>query len=279
MTGDDFCDFMMSYFSPTCYTGFGPGPTGFYQVFGTIFAEIEKKEVIADNKVNYPSFGKEDDDYEKVLHFYHIWSRFSTCRSFAAADVWDPSEANLFHLSHAKAYSRPQRRAMEKENAHARDEARQQYNTTVVKLVATCRESDPRYGKAVEMRKEEEKRREEEKKRRREEEKKKREEELLAKMDACVTKVRMMRRCEEKTESKERVFRLDDSVNEATGTENLYECVACNKVFKSEKQMQNHENILWVEGGGLNGSEQEAFDDGRGAAAGAGEGGAGADPP
>ena len=47
--------------------------------------------------------------------------------------------------------------------------------------------------------------------------------------------------------STERAFRLDDSVNEETGTANLYECVACNKVFKSEKQMKNHETIL-VEG-------------------------------
>lgn len=244
MDGDDYCDFMMAYFSPTCYKDFGPGPTGFYQVFETIFAEIKKKEENTDKQMNYPSFGKEDDDYEKVLHFYHIWSRFSSCRSFAAADVYNPTFVNLFHLSHTKDYSRLQRRAMERENARIRDEVRQQYNSTVIKLVAMCRDSDPRYKTAVEKKKEEEKRKEEEKKQRQAEEKRKRTEELLAKMETCVTKVRLMRGSDAKTVSTERAFKLDDSVNEATGTENLYECVACNKVFKSEKQMQNHENIL-----------------------------------
>ena len=187
MDGDDYCSFMMAYFSPTCYTDFGPGPTGFYQVFETIFAEIEKKEKIADKQANYPSFGKEDDDYEKVLHFYRIWSCFSTRRSFAAADMYNPSEVPISILSHLQAYNRFQRRAMEKENARIRDEARQQYNTTVLKLVEMCRGLDPRYKTAVEKRKEEEVRQEEEKKRRREEEKRKREEELLSKMATCVT--------------------------------------------------------------------------------------------
>lgn len=85
----------------------------------------------------------------------------------------------------------------------------------------------------------------------------------------------MWERSEAKTVSTERAFKLDDSVNEATGTENLYECVACNKVFKSEKQMRNHENILARRSWRLNGREQEAFGCRGGAAEGAGAGGAG----
>ena len=47
-----------------------------------------------------------------------------------------------------------------------------------------------------------------------------------------------------KTEDAERAFKLDDTVNEETGTWNLYECVVCQKVFKKESQLRNHEHIL-----------------------------------
>ena len=70
---------------------------------------------------------------------------------------------------------------MEKENSRSREEARQQYNTTVLKLVELCKRLDPRYKKALEMKKEKEEKLEEEKRRR--------EEELLAKMETCVTEV------------------------------------------------------------------------------------------
>ncbi len=33
-------------------------------------------------------------------------------------------------------------------------------------------------------------------------------------------------------------------MNEETGTWNLYECVVCQKVFKKESQLRNHEHIL-----------------------------------
>ena len=49
--------------------------------------------------------------------------------------------------------------------------------------------------------------------------------------------------CEWETEDAERVFKLDDTVNEETGTWNLYECVVCQKVFKKESQLRNHEHI------------------------------------
>ena len=45
---------------------------------------------------------------------------------------------------------------MEKENSRSREEARQQYNTTVLKLVELCKRLDPRYKKALEMKKEKE---------------------------------------------------------------------------------------------------------------------------
>ena len=81
------------------------------------------------------------------------------------------------------------RRAMEKENNKNRDDARKQYNQTVLKLVDMCKKLDPRYNSAVKQRQEEMAKKEEEKKQRLLEEKRRREEELKASMATCVTEV------------------------------------------------------------------------------------------
>ena len=44
MESDDFCAFMMPYFSPSAFTGYGDDEKGFYQVYQNIFSMILKKE-------------------------------------------------------------------------------------------------------------------------------------------------------------------------------------------------------------------------------------------
>ena len=44
MDGDDFCEFIMSYFSPTAFNGFGVDRRGFYSVYTEAFEEILKRE-------------------------------------------------------------------------------------------------------------------------------------------------------------------------------------------------------------------------------------------
>lgn len=145
-----------------------------------------------------------------------------------------------------QALNRYMRRAMEKENNRNRDDARKQYNQTVLKLVDMCKKMDPRYAEAARKRQEETERKEAEKKIRLEEEKRRREEEMLSKMETCVTQVNIsLYYFNQQTEDAERAFTLDDTVYEETGTNNLYECVVCKKVFKSETQMKNHENIFF----------------------------------
>ena len=78
---------------------------------------------------------------------------------------------------------------MEKENSKNRDDARKQYNQTVLKLVEMCKRMDPRYTEAVKKRQEENQRKEGERERRREEEKRRRDEEMKEKMKTCVTQV------------------------------------------------------------------------------------------
>lgn len=78
---------------------------------------------------------------------------------------------------------------MEKENSRKREDARKQYNQTVLRLVEMCKKFDPRYADAVKKRQEEELQREEDKKKRQEEERRRREEELKEKMQTSVTEV------------------------------------------------------------------------------------------
>ena len=44
MDANDFCAFMMPYFSPTAFSGFKNDRKGFYSVYGEVFSEIAKKE-------------------------------------------------------------------------------------------------------------------------------------------------------------------------------------------------------------------------------------------
>lgn len=44
MNADDFCAFMMPYFSPMAFFGFGDDENGFYSVFSKVFSEILTKE-------------------------------------------------------------------------------------------------------------------------------------------------------------------------------------------------------------------------------------------
>ncbi|KAK8806751.1 hypothetical protein WA588_005553, partial [Blastocystis sp. NMH] len=221
MNADDFCAFMMPYFSPMAFFGFGDDANGFYSVFSRVFSEILAKERQSDKSVHLPSFGSSMTTAADVLLFYRVWSSFVTCRSFASADVHNVREAPNRYV----------RRAMEKENNKSRDDSRKQYNAVVLRLVETCKKQDPRYQEAIKSEKEQRERREAEQRERQKEAKLRREEELRGKMQTGVTQ----------TEDAERAFKLDDTVNEETGTWNLYECVVCQKVFKKESQLRNHE--------------------------------------
>ncbi len=44
MESDDFCAFIMPFFSASAFTGYGDDEKGFYQVYQNIFSMILKKE-------------------------------------------------------------------------------------------------------------------------------------------------------------------------------------------------------------------------------------------
>ena len=44
MDADDFCAFMMPFFNPMAFSGFGDDSEGFYSVYSRVFSEILEKE-------------------------------------------------------------------------------------------------------------------------------------------------------------------------------------------------------------------------------------------
>lgn len=107
-SSNDFCEFMMPFFSPAAFSGFGEDPKGFYCVYRNAFDSILKKEQYrflfvfisrsVDKSIYYPSFGSSSDSFDSVLQFYSSWGSFITRRSFAAADQYNTTQ--VYVISH-----------------------------------------------------------------------------------------------------------------------------------------------------------------------------------
>ncbi|GME86511.1 unnamed protein product [Ambrosiozyma monospora] len=170
--------------------------------------------------------------------FYKVWSGFQTVKTFAWCDEYRYSAAP----------DRRTRRLMEKENKKAREQARKEYNEAVRKLVSFIKKKDPRTDPAIQKKYEQEKLKKqqaelkEQAKREKKERQRQREQfeeqewqsvdpDELAEIEAQLHKIYE----EEKMLNGENSD--DDSVNE-----DFYECIICDKTFKSEKQFKAHEN-------------------------------------
>ena len=118
------------FFSSSAYSGFGDDPQGFYAVYAGVFCGIDRDERAYGEpplpKETAPEFGTAAADWQGVRLFYGHWESFSTRRSCAGADMYDTREAP----------NRQVRRAMEKENARARSEAKRQLSECVRNLLA-----------------------------------------------------------------------------------------------------------------------------------------------
>ncbi|OXB66711.1 hypothetical protein ASZ78_013102 [Callipepla squamata] len=198
----------------------------------------------------FPMFGYSHSDYDTVVHpFYAYWQSFCTQKNFAWKEEYDTRQAS----------NRWEKRAMEKENKKTRDKAKKERNELVRQLVAFIRKRDRRvqaHRKLVEeqnaekLRKAEEIRRQQKLKQAKLAEQYKEQswitmsdlEKELKEMEAQYEKefgdgsdaeVEM-----EEQETKE--DKLSDVAEEVEYADDLY-CPACDKLFKTEKAMKNHE--------------------------------------
>ncbi|XP_075397041.1 dnaJ homolog subfamily C member 21 [Tenrec ecaudatus] len=250
---DDSLD-LLHYFTVTCYSGYGDDEKGFYTVYRNVFEMIAKEElesVLEEDKEDSPSFGDSQSDYDTVVHpFYAHWQSFCTQKNFAWKEEYDTRQAA----------NRWEKRAMEKENKKIRDKARREKNELVRQLVAFIRKRDKRvqaHRKLVEeqnaekVRKAEEMRRQQKLKQAKLAEQYKEQswmtvadlEKELREMEARYGKEFGDGSEEDEMEEQEPRDGQEGKDSEEEGTDlfdDLY-CPACDKSFKTEKAMRNHE--------------------------------------
>ncbi|KAG0280609.1 hypothetical protein BGZ95_009451 [Linnemannia exigua] len=226
---------LMKYFSTSVYKGFQDNNAGFFTVYRTVFEKLaqEEAEALANDrsedsanvKLHFPSFGcstttYDDNSDSDVKQFYNAWLTFSSQKSFSWCDKYRLSEAP----------DRRIRRAMEKENKKFRDAARKEFNDTVLSLASYVRKRDPRFLAYQEQQKQKQKQVQADLKARIEREK----EALRAKaeqfQEQAWAKVQ-----DDEDESE------DGSDNDEDDFDQEFECIICDKFFKSERQWKNHE--------------------------------------
>ena len=202
---------------------FTDSPTGFFGYLRDIFAQLAKEEEVAADWegldiVNYPPFGHKDDEYNDVVKtFYAVWAGFSTKKTFAWMDMYRLNEAP----------DRRVRRLMEKENQKRRDQGIREFNDAVRVLVAFVRKRDPRYTPSTLSEADRQK----------------------ALRDAAAAQAARSRAANEAkfndvvpewTKTRESEEMVESEESEEIEEEH-FECVACHKIFKSERQFDAHE--------------------------------------
>jgi DnaJ homolog subfamily A member 5 len=203
---------------------------GFYGGLQEFFAQLNKEEDIACrwenlDPVDYPDFGQKADIYEDVVRpFYAAWTGFATKKSFSWKDQYKLSDAP----------DRRIRRLMEKENKKLRDEAVQEYNDSVRSLVAFVRKRDPRVANNQKSEAERQKILRDAAAAQAARSKAQRDAQLRNAL-SDFTAVPDWAQSREKDEH-EGGFSSESEIEE-----HEYECVVCDKTFKSEAQFKAHE--------------------------------------
>jgi len=226
---------LWKFFSVSCFEGFGDDEKSFFRIYSGVFnsiVEIEKESGIG--KVgDFPSLGTSKSSREEVLVFYAFWEAFSSKLSFGWMDQFNPNEGE----------NRWQKRTIEKENLKLRSSAKKDYDQLVQRLVQFVKKRDIRVLAIIRERQEVKERKEEE--RRREVERKKAERRAAREGWEDQLKEREQEIQAEEEARGSKIYRLadEDLDEEDENKEQLvWQCVACSKNFKSQKQLANHEN-------------------------------------
>ncbi|KAJ5772037.1 Heat shock protein DnaJ N-terminal [Penicillium odoratum] len=211
---------IFSKFSPRM--DFSDVSTGFFGGLREQFTQLALEERLACqldglDMVEYPSFGGRDDSFETVVRpFYAAWAGFSTRKSFAWKDTYRYSEAP----------DRRVRRLMEKENRQLREEGIREFNDAVRSLVAFVKKRDPRYKANAQSEAQ-------------------RQETLRQSAAAQAARSRAINQARMRDHvvpewARSEEPEIDEEESEESEIEN-FECVACNKTFKSQNQFEAHE--------------------------------------
>jgi len=239
--GDDYVDDsvdLMHYFNPGVYCGFGDDEDGFYSVFRNLFRKIseEDERFVKDDESDYdpPEFGTSGSSFEEVVKpFYNFWLGYFTKKSYVWIEKYDTRLAP----------NRPTQRLMEKENKKAREAHKKKRNEEVRALVAFIRKRDKRvqaYRKDLERKQKEQqeknKERQAELKREKLEKMKGYQEQDWMAFDNMTNQLNDI-----ESHFDKQFGRRNGEVDSSDEDLDHFYCIACDKTFKSDKALANHE--------------------------------------
>jgi len=215
---------LFQFFSSSAFSGYSDLPQGFYTVYNGIFAKLAKQEHDAADEqgkgaCDWPDFGTSTSAHSVVTAFYANWATFSSCKAFSWADQYNP----------ASAPNRQIRRRMEEENKKSRKAARKEYIDTVRELVSFVKKRDKRLIAIQQAEATKKAEREAAESARRRQEREARQKQASSYVDADWIRA-----------SEEALYSSSEEELEVIEEEEFY-CVACEKSFKSSKQLENHE--------------------------------------
>ncbi|KAM9957865.1 hypothetical protein ACTFIW_012838 [Dictyostelium discoideum] len=229
--GDDDDDEinLWPYFNTSIFTSFNDNDeTGFFKIYSRIFEIIDKieegEETVNEYHHHPPKFGDSTTPIAEVLKFYSFWKDFVTKKKFTSSD--------LYHLSDAP--NRQIKRLMEKENQKERSKARSAYNERVRHLASFIYNHDKRIT-------------EYQKKCLEETERKQREAAIQKQLDEEERQKQIKKFKEEKQREyqlakQQGLYKDDDDNLYQDNSNNSNFCIICDKAFKSEGQLENHQN-------------------------------------
>lgn len=238
--GDNYVDDglnLMHYFQTSAYCGFGDDENGFYSVYSFVFKTIieEDSKFVEETSLleDIPHFGTPESPFEEVKPFYDYWQSYCTSKTFVWLEKYDTRQAP----------NRRVLRAMEKENKKLRDTAKKERNEEIRELVQYVRKRDKRVKAYKVQREEEEKQRAFLVKQKRDSEKKERLEKMKDyKEQEWNSMSQLERNLDDVASHLDEEFGENNasSQSESEDLEDFY-CIACEKLFKSDKALKNHE--------------------------------------
>ena len=239
---------ILKFFDPSLYTRKDNSAYGMYAMVTQLFNKLAEEEILAGRQQGlegyaqfqdddhsdttnnkYPKFGNLDSDYgSQVRTFYQVWGSFTSVKTFSWKDEYRYSTAG----------DRRTRRAMEKENKKARDSARREFNETVRSFVSFIKKRDPRVKEGAA------KLEEERRMKQKEDMRKQLERDRLANeaiMNQFQEQSWQQLDEEQLADLEERFGKVEDEEHNDDEIE-VFECVICDKFFKTEKQFKSHES-------------------------------------
>lgn len=254
-------DDIEKYLNINLYQKFDDSINGFHSIVSVLLDRIASEEVTSGKQQKLPGFNNFKDDtpfatvcdpkellfprignsksnFESTRMFYKVWSNFQSVKTFSWCDEY----------RYSMAPDRRTRRIMEKENKKLRDQSKKLFNETVRKFINFIKKIDSRIDskarKAYEKNKLNQQREEMKRQAQIEKEERQRQRQLFEEQDWQTVDPDDLAEIEEQLDKlykDEQRINGEESDDELDNNDDLFECVICDKVFKSEKQFEDHE--------------------------------------